>query len=164
VSIEFIHEGKRWKADTPEEAIRLRRQLEIDTMREKQTTSDWEEFLARPWTPEVFNTFLDSVGEQQKAAVLFMAEHVGISSAELTDRLKLDSEMALAGVISGLSKQLKTMDLEPSDLYTVKTSWNGKKKERFFFLLDSFRQAAEEAEWPKKKGGKDAPSTKPTRK
>jgi hypothetical protein len=164
VAIEFIHDGKRWKADTPEEAIRLRHQLEIDTMREKQKTSDWEEFLARPWTPEVFNTFLDSIGEQQKAAVLFMAEHVGISSAELAERLKLESEISLGGVISGLSKQLKAMDLEPDNLYTVKTSWNGKKKERFFFLRESFLQAAEEAEWPKKKGGKDASSTKHSRK
>jgi len=142
MAIEFFHNGKRWKADTPEEAIRLRDQLEIEDLREGGTP-DWIDDLSHDWTSEVFHTFLKSIGEQQKAAVLFMAEHAGISSAKLAKRLQLQSEMALAGVISGLSKQLKAMDLEPDKLYTVKTSWNGKRKARFFFLRDSFRQAAE---------------------
>jgi hypothetical protein len=163
LAIEFSHRGKIWRADTPEEAIRLRQQLDVEDLRES-TDPEADAWLLSEWTPEVFANFLLAIGEQQKAAVLIMAEHAGISSAELAKRLKLDNEMALAGVISGLSKQLKTLDLSPDDLYTVKTTWNGKRKERFFFLRDNFRQAAEEAEWPEVKGGKDATSTKRTRK
>ena len=118
LAIEFSHRGKIWRADTPEEAIRLRQQLDVEDLREA-TNPEEDAWLLSDWTPEVFATFLREIGEQQKAAVLIMAEHAGISSADLAKRLKLDNEMALAGVISGLSKQLKGLDLS-SDclLYT----------------------------------------------
>ena len=170
LAIEFVHRGKKWKADTPEEAIRLRHALEIDDQSERlasdptKSPDDWLVELDSPWTPEVFWSFLDGIGDQQKDAVLAMAEHDGISSAELTKRLKLSSEMALAGVISGLSKQLTNLDLTPPVLYTVNTKWNGKKKERFFFLKKSFRQTAEEVGWPKEKGEQNASATKHKRK
>jgi hypothetical protein len=169
LAIEFVHRGKKWKADTAEEAIRLRQALEIEDQRE-QTANDsdvergWLDDLESPWTPAVLWSFLDGIGAQQKEAVLAMAEHEGISSAELTKHLKLSNEMALAGVISGLSKQLNNLDLKPSDLYTVNTSWNGKKKERFFFLHRFFRQTAEEVGWPDEKGEHDATSAKRKRK
>lgn len=167
LAIEFVHRGKKWKADTPEEAIRLRHALEIDEQKQRLANNPDEQLvpvgdflrdLDTRWTPEVFWSFLDGIGEQQTDAVLAMAEHDGISSAELTKHLKLGNEMALAGVISGLSKQLKTMDLSPSDLYIVNTKWNGKKKERFFFLQKYFRQTAEEVGWPNEKGARHATS------
>lgn len=146
LAIEFVHRGKRWKADTPEEAIRLRQRLEAEDTHTVGPSDRWLDGGGL-WTPEVFATLLQTIGEKQKAAVSLMAEHVGIGTAELAKRLKLDSQTALAGVISGLSKQLKTLDLEPDNLYTIKTKWNGKKKEECFFLRESFRQAAEEAGW-----------------
>jgi hypothetical protein len=147
LAIQFFHQGKRWKADTPEEAIRLRRQLEVEDTPKARPRDGWIDELGGLWTPEVFATFLQTIGPQQKAAVSLMVQHAGIGSAELAERLKLDSQTALAGVISGLSKQLKTLDLELDNLYTVKTKWNGRKKEALFFLRDSFRQAANEAGW-----------------
>jgi hypothetical protein len=151
LAIQFFHRGKRWKTDTPEEAVRLRQQLEVEDMRKVGPTDSCIDGLVGLWTPEVFATFWQTIGDQQKATVSLMAEHAGIGSAELAKRLKLDSQTALAGVISGLSKQLKTLDLELDNLYTIKTKWSGRKKEELFFLRESFRQAAEEAVW--KTGG-----------
>ena len=150
MSIEFFHNGRRWKTDTPEEAIRLRRRLRIEDLRERGAL-DRIEFPSDDWTPDVFQTFLTSIGEQQKAFVLLMAENPGINNAELTRGLHLESELALAGVISGLSRQLKAVDIELDNLYTVTTRWNGKTKTRFFHLRAAFRQAAEQAMWLKKK-------------
>jgi hypothetical protein len=150
LAIQFFHRGKRWKADTPEEAIRLRRQLEVEDMRKVGPSDSRVDGLGGLWTPDVFATFLQTIGEQQKTAVLLMAQNAGIGSAELAKRLNLGSQTALAGVISGLSKQLKTLDLGLDNLYTVKTKWKGKKKEELFFLRESFRQAAEEAGWERR--------------
>ena len=147
MAIQFFHRGKRWKADTPEEAIRLRQQLEGEGILKVGPSDSGIDGLGGLWTPEVFATFLQTIGEKQKAAVSLMAEHAGIGSAELARRLKLDSQTALAGVISGLSKQLKTLDLALDNLYTVTTKWSGKKKEELFFLRESFRQTAEKVEW-----------------
>ena len=141
MAVQFFHCGKRWQADTPEEAIRLRQQLEVDDTLKVGPDDGGIDGLAGRWSPEVFATFLQTIGEKQKAAVSLMAAHAGIGSAELAERLKLDSQTALAGVISGLSKQLRTLDLEPGDLYKVKTRWNRRKKEELFFLRESFRRA-----------------------
>lgn len=165
LAIQFFHRGKRWKTDTPEEAICLRQQLEVEDMRRVRPNDGWTDGLGGLWTREVFATFLHAIGERQRAAVSLMAQHPGIGSAELAKRLKLDSQVALAGVISGLSKQLKTLDLELDNLYTVKTKWTVRKKEESFFLRESFRQAAEEAGWkPEQRGGNSRASTKQRRK
>lgn len=165
MAIQFFHRGNSWKTDTPEEAIRLRRQLEVEEMRRGGPNDGWTDGLGGLWTPEVFATLLQTIGERQKAAISLMAQHAGIGSAELAKRLKLDSQVALAGVISGLSKQLKTLDLELDSLYTVKTKWTVRKKEEFFFLRESFRQAAEEAGWkPEERSGNRRASTKERRK
>jgi hypothetical protein len=152
LAIQFFHRGKRWKTDTPEEAICLRQQLEAEDMRNVVPNDSRTCGPSGVWTPEVFASFLQTIGERQKAAVSLMAQHAGIGSAELAKRLNLESQVALAGVISGLSKQLKTLDLELGDLYTVKTKWTVRKKEELFFLRESFRRAADEARWkPKEK-------------
>lgn len=141
MAIQFFHRGKRWRTDTPEEAIRLRQRLEAEDTLEVGPNDRHVDGVGGLWTPEVFATLLQTIGEKQRAAVSLMAAQDGIGSAELAERLKLDSQTALAGVISGLSKQLKTLDLELSDLYTIKTKWYGKKKEELFFLRESFRRA-----------------------
>ena len=151
LAVQFFHRGKRWKTDTPEEAIRLRQQLEVEDMRKGASNDSWTDGRGRLWTPELFATFWQTIGDQQRAAVSLMAEHAGIGSADLAKRLKLDRQTALAGVISGLSKQLRTLDLALGDLYTVKTKWIVRKKEELFFLHESFRRAAEEAGWGKKR-------------
>ncbi len=165
LAVQFFHRGKRWKTDTPEEAIRLRQQLEAEDMRKLASSDSWTEGRGGLWTPELFATFWQTIGDQQRAAVSLMAKHAGIGSAELAKRLKLDSQMALAGVISGLSKQLRTLDLELDDLYTVKTKWIVRKKEELFFLREGFRQAAKEAGWkPQEEGGSSCASPKQRRK
>lgn len=116
MAIQFFHRGKRWKADTPEEAIRLRQKLEAEEILKVGRIDSGIDRLVGLWTPEVFATFLQAIGEKQKAAVSLMAEHAGIGSTELAKRLTLDSQTVLAGVISGLSKQLKTLDLELDNL------------------------------------------------
>ena len=134
--------------------MRLHQQLEVEDMRKVGPSDRWIDGPGWHWTPDVFATFLQTIGERQRAVVLLMAQHSGIGSAELAKRLKLDSQTALAGVISGLSKQLKTLDLEPGDLYTIKTKWNGKKKEELFFLRESFRRALVQT-FPVADGSKD---------
>lgn len=64
--------------------------------------------------------------------------------------LGLKSEESLAGVLSGLSKQLKKLGIPVAELYAVRVEWTGKSKKRFFWLTREFRSAAEELGWPDK--------------
>jgi len=55
---------------------------------------------------------------------------------------------ALAGVISGLSKQVKQMGIEPKHVFAIDVKWTGKAKTRTFVLDDFFLHAGIEQNWP----------------
>lgn len=166
MAIEFEHRGKKWKADTPEEAIRLRRELEEIDEEEAMyggfdSGTDYDERLRAEtvWTPDVFWNFLKGIGRHQTAIVMALLENSrqGVTSSELTKALKLPDEVSLAGALSGLSKQLKRLELKPAHLYTVNTTWTGDGKVREFFVHRAFELAAQEMGWPEaeQKGGQE---------
>jgi len=150
VAIEFKHRGKVWRADTPEEAVKLRSMLE--EYERRHSTPDDEEWRIRAetvWTPDMFWDFIRSVGDQQvKLLETMLSRPSWVTARELTKVLQLSNEMALAGVLSGLSKQVKALGLRPINLYQVDVRWDGKKKTRSFFLDQGFRLTAEEMGWP----------------
>lgn len=175
MGIEFEHRGKKWKADTPSEAIRLRRELEeLDALAEQYGEIEFSEDerlrAETVWTPDVFSTFVQSIGRQQREIVKALLEHpVGITSGRLAERLRLSDEMSLAGILSGLSKQLKKLELKPAHLYSVNTSWRPEGKKREFVIHRAFELAAEELGWleaerKNEEQKKNATSTKDKRK
>ena len=166
VAIEFVHRGKKWRADTPEEAVRLRQQLDIADEMENATAVFPDDLLRSEsvWTPDVFWDFVHSVGTQQRTVIETLLQRESVSSSELTKRLELESELALGGIISGLSKQLKRFELKPMDLYAVHTDWSGGERIRRFFVQRSFKLAAEEVGWPQERNKQNASSTKTKRK
>src|ERR1700747_2447668 len=101
MAIEFEHRGRKWKADTPEEAIRLRRELEQIDAEEEQfgeldLRGEYDEQLRieTVWTPDIFWTFIENIGRQQIEAVKALVENPrGITSGQLAERLKLPNEM-----------------------------------------------------------------------
>lgn len=150
LAIRFTHRGKKWEADTPEEAVRLRQQLDnLDTheMNSDPILEDQHIRAESVWTPDVFESFINSIGSQQREAVKAMLGNVGLTAEDLAKRVKVKPE-SLGGILSGLSKQLKKLELKPSDLYLVHTDWSSNGRTRMFFLEKGFRLAAEEVGWP----------------
>jgi len=166
LAIRFIHRGKKWEADTPEEAVRLRQTLENQDIHEANSDPDLEDHQVRSesvWTPDTFWNFVHGIGPQQQKAVIAMLRQAGIRADALARELGIE-EGSFGGVLSGLSKQLKQLELRPSDLYLVHTDWSDGERKRLFFLERAFRLAAEEVGWPeKRKEEKDAASTKAKR-
>jgi hypothetical protein len=162
MAIEFEHRGKKWRCDTVEEAVSLRRNLEIN---DAQLGRDEHE--QHVWTPDLLMEFFDGLGPLQKQFLVEVHGTHRINSWTLVKKLKLESEIALAGVLSGLSKRLKKMSMIPSDVYRVDVSWEDKTtKERAFTLAPDFLFSASELGWPEvwEQKGKDASSTKTERK
>jgi hypothetical protein len=147
VAIEFKHRGTLWRADTPEEAVALRNQLE---KADKVYVREHEEMelLNEFWSPDRFMDVINGVGDLQRRFLLVVYKFPMITSAELVRQMKLDSEVALAGVISGLSKQLKQLDISLNQVLGIEVKWTGKIKTRRFILDDFFRHAALEQNWP----------------
>jgi hypothetical protein len=167
VAIKFIHRGKKWEADTPEEAVRLRRELEAwdEADAEEGVGMSAQEVRAESvWTPDTFWNFVNDIGSHQKKAVIaLLHNHGSLKAADLAEGIGIE-EGALGGVLSGLSKQLKQLELKPYDLYRVHTDWTNGERKRLFFLQRAFRLAAEEVGWPEERKKENAASTKSRRK
>jgi hypothetical protein len=165
LAIEFKHHGTTWRADTPEEAIALRNKLEQSAM-PLVIEGEKADVLAALWTPDRFMDVINGIGELQRRFLLVINENPMITSQELVGKMGLDSEVALAGVISGLSKQLKQLDISLNQVLGIEVKWTGKTKTRRFILDDFFRHAAAEQNWPEaweqehKGKEKDAATTK----
>ncbi|HET9373655.1 MAG TPA: hypothetical protein VFO40_01680 [Chthoniobacterales bacterium] len=154
MSIRFRHRGKEWEADTPEEAVRLRELLAHKEYEDAQDYPEQEDWLIRSetvWTPDVLWAFVQNLGPQTAAAVKIILNAETISSGDLVKRLQVENEMALAGILSGISKQLKKLELRPTDLYTVSTVWAGKVRHRSFQITRGFALAAQEVGWHEEK-------------
>lgn len=167
LAIRFIHRGKKWEADSPEEAVRLRRELEgwdEADAEEGKGISPQEIRAESVWTPDTFWNFVNKIGSYQKKAVITLLEGQRyFEAADLAKSIGIE-ESALGGVLSGLSKQLKQLELSPYDLYRVHTDWTNGQRRRLFFLQHAFRLAAEEVGWPEERKKDDAAALKSKRK
>jgi hypothetical protein len=153
MAIEFKHRGRIWRTDTVEEAITLRRRLEAEDFAAFESGEDLpDDFDLEPtaWTHDAVTDLLKGAGALQKKFLRTLAEEGQITSEDLLSKLSLDSVVSLAGVLSGLSKQLKKLGIKPWSLYTVRVQWIGKSKTRSFSLVNQFRTAAAELGWPDK--------------
>lgn len=148
MAIEFKHRGRLWRTDTAREAIALRRQLEADDEAALEAGEDPSDVEDQMWTPDFVVDLLRGAGENQKNFLRVLFENRRISSTDVIAKLALQNEITLAGVLSGLSKQLKKFNLKPWDLYTVQIQWDGKGKIRSFCLAQTFRWAAMQLGWP----------------
>jgi hypothetical protein len=149
VAIEFTHNGRIWRADTTEEAIKLRQQLEAEDdelLMHGELPSVVED---NKWTPDTAVDLLKGCGRLQKQFLKLLHERGQfMSTDEIVKVLKIDSGEALAGVLSGLSKQLKKLEKKPSDLYSVEVEWGKEGKIRRFQMTHGFRWATEQLGWP----------------
>jgi hypothetical protein len=168
MAIRFEHRGTVFTADTPEEAAALRMELEREDESDGTVRSRHARYTL--WTPDKVEEVITTIGELQKAFLAVLcAVDKAIPSKTLVERMGIDSEVALAGTISGLSKQLRKMSVSPRDVYVVNVKYEGNKKERSFVLMQDFKEALEELGWPEAweqqgKGVINASATKRDRK
>ncbi|SRR5216684_4459169 len=166
MAIEFEHAGKKYRVDTVDEAVALRFRLE-----QSDVVNGSYGQHSKVWTPDLVMDLLNGVGDMQKKFLSVLCSGgASYRSDVITESIGLDSEVALAGVVSGLSKQLRKMSISTADVYRVDVQWKGKSKDRFFEVSLDFRDAMTELGFPeawekaKKKGAPDAPTAEVKRK
>ncbi len=160
MAIEFEHNGTTYRVDTAAEATELQHKLK---MHDALYGSYGSAIPQKIWSADLAMDLLNGIGELQKKFLAVLSNRDQLSSGELVERIGLESEVALAGVVSGLSKQLRKMSINPASLYSVEVVWKGKGKTRFFRLSGDFHGALIELGFPEAwQAGKesDAASTK----
>ena len=92
---------------------------------------------------------LKSAGRRQKEFLRLLYGKAEVTDDEAVKKLELDSEGSFAGVLSGLSKQLKKLGMKPWELYSH-VQWSKEGKTRSFRLSPRFKWVAVELGWPEK--------------
>src|SRR5947208_3205760 len=57
------------------------------------------------WTPDRFSAFIDRLGDAQKLALALLVTKGSVTDEQLRNFLKVPGNQALAGILSGISKQ-----------------------------------------------------------
>jgi hypothetical protein len=149
--IEFKHNGRIWRTDSVDEAVALRRKLEVNdqiAIESGAEIDEYQEEKQQVWSPDTVMDLLKGIGHQQRRFLKALASGEEVTSDQILKALSLDTEVSFAGVLSGLSKQLKKLGIKTSDLYTVAVKWTGKSKTRSFWLSSEFTSRADELGWP----------------
>src|SRR6185437_10378286 len=83
MAIEFKHGGRIWRADTPEEAIALRQQLETADELAWLEDPPLDSLPENVWTHDSVMELLNSLGGPQHAFLRLLNEHGKLTSDQL---------------------------------------------------------------------------------
>jgi len=108
----------------------------------------YESIVASAWTRESFCRFIESIGELQKQVLSLLVSNREQSDDALRKALKMNSNQALAGVLSGISKQAGILDISPRAVYTMKDERRGRVLHKTYVVADDFLQMCHEMNWP----------------
>lgn len=163
MAITFKYAGASFTVDTPQEAVdtiallkRQEAEAAIVQMRSRfsGTMKAFEQRLNAydenkfAWTGDFFEAFVSRLGEAQKLALGLLVTRRSISDIELRDALKVPGNQALAGVLSGISKQATALNIPPRAIFNFENFRVGGKRRSDYLVVDEFRNIAAEMNWP----------------
>ena len=137
---EVEYKGVMIRCDTPQEAVQVARLLGGEP--------DHPHYA--PWRVDEFTEFVDRIQTFQRRLlnVLIKAECQPVKDSQLCSAINASNNQALAGILSGITKVAKAMDIEPSRIYYQRTEYKQGSPERRYYITPAFLKAARDADWP----------------
>jgi hypothetical protein len=165
MAIRFKYGGISFTADTPQEVAQtmaLLKAQDAEVSRQRLQTRLLQQvggpmgqlraFIAAeaetPWTPEVFHSFIDRLGEPQQAALALLVTFRHVTDEELRRCLDVSGNQALAGVLSGISKQAAALGIPARTIFGFENLRNAGKRRSTYTIAEKFLQIATEMNWP----------------
>jgi len=153
VVIKITHNGRVIECTTAAEAITLLRHIDAEERKRKPTIhKHLPERLSNgtmnPWTGSLFWQFIESLGEAQNCVLSLLVRKHKVTDEELRKVLKLDSNQALAGVLSGVSKQAGALNISARSVYTVEDERKAGELTKTYAIANDFLVIAGEMNWP----------------
>jgi hypothetical protein len=163
--IRWKYRGETFTADTPEEAAQMRALLKQQDM-EAERKLAWKRFSLQhgdplerihamveldaetPWTPDTFVRFVDRLGAPQQAALAELVRRHHVTDEELRKVVKVADNQALAGVLSGISKQAAALDIPARAIFSFENFRNAGKRRSTYAVSDKFVRIAADMNWP----------------
>jgi hypothetical protein len=166
MAIQFKYGGISFTADTPEEAAqtmtllkgkdaeaaRQKQQARIQAMLKEGRMEEVHEHLVEgpgtPWTPELFLGFIDRLGKTQRDALALLVSFRHVTDADLRASIRVSGNQALAGVLSGISKQAAALGIPARDIFSFENLRNAGKRRSNYKVANKFSEIASQMNWP----------------
>jgi hypothetical protein len=166
MAIKFKYAGVSFTADTPEEAARTmallseqnaeaarqKQQARIQAMLKEGRTEEVHDHLTEgpgtPWTPQLFLGFIDHIGKTQRDLLALLVSSRHVTDEELRACIKVPGNQALAGVLSGISKQAAALGINARDIFSFENLRNAGKRRSNYRVANKFAEIASQMNWP----------------
>lgn len=161
MAIRFKHAGELFIADTPEEAMQMRTLLKKQDAeaakrrvwakyggKMEQVRAFVSEEAETPWTPEVFLSFMDRLGDPQRAVLALLVTRHHVTDEELRKAVNVSGNQALAGVLSGISKQAAALNIPARDIFSFENLRNAGKRRSTYTAAEKFVEIASSMIFP----------------
>jgi hypothetical protein len=165
MTIRFRYGGITYTADTPQEAAEttaLLKKGEARTAHEQRASrmhlaakegrmEDLHDILTESpltWTPSLFTRFIERLGKAQQyvLALLVVARHA--TDEELRACVNVPGNQALAGILSGISKQAAALDIPARDIFSFENHRKDGKRWSNYRVASKFADIASQVHWP----------------
>jgi hypothetical protein len=100
------------------------------------------------WSKDSFWKFVESLGELQVKVLSYLLRNKKASDEEIRKLLKVDGNQALAGVLSGISKQAANHGVSARAVYTVEDERKGGDLFKTYAISNDFAFVASQMNWP----------------
>ena len=100
------------------------------------------------WTPQVFTAFIERLGHDQQAILRLLVTKRRVTDDELRAALEVDNNQALAGVLSGISKQAAALNIVARAVFGIENRRRAGELTKIYFVADEFRKISDAQHWP----------------
>lgn len=150
VMIKIPYMGRIIECSTPTEAIELLKHIEAEAHPSPVASAVRELFTGskNAWARTSFWKFIESLGDAQIRILTLLVTKRQLTDEELRKALKLENNQALAGVLSGISKQAGALNIPARAVYVVEDERRNNKLLKTYAVALDFLRMAEEMNWP----------------
>jgi hypothetical protein len=163
MAIKFEYRGVIFTADTAQEAAEMmaileKKEAEAVIGQMQSRVQSYMQTYERAfgalreenfvWTPDYFDALINRIGETQKLALALLVTKKSLADEELRSALKVSGNQALAGVLSGISKQAIALNIPARAIFDFENIRVGGKRRSDYIVSREFQDIAARMSWP----------------
>jgi hypothetical protein len=100
------------------------------------------------WNPNAFWKFTEALGDMQKRILTLLVEKRRMTDHDLRNALKIETNLELGGILSGVSKQASSHGIPARAVFTIENESKGGETTKTYVVATGFLRIATEMNWP----------------
>ena len=100
------------------------------------------------WTHDAFWKFIEALGVVQKRILALLVEKGRMTDHDLRKALKIEGNLELGGILSGVSKQASSHGIPARAVFTIENESKGGETIKTYVVATGFLHIATEMNWP----------------